>query len=398
MLDRLAWRPHGLYLNLGKLGDEIPHGFRMLYSVEGRRKGGARTISLSWKSRGKDSLLVSVRFKRAGGGLLRVTKIEANLAKLIYGHNGRLIKTEEEFLLALTRVVHIVMQLVGADNWSRILPGTGRGNLGFWSYLELPIHVSDDGRLIAAASGLRRSKARLQLGIWADETVSYDGTVSGFILYDKGKERRSTSISIPGVRCMRIEAKLKECGRVATAFGVTQPDEGPIHVLSTFSFADAIDAFKREMEPILSQVTLPPVTGGKDKIANFIHAVAVSQGVPVPELLGLYVQQGLGAAKTLGRLKKKLRDLAAQPFQSLGFMDDLPGQLLNGPEVIAQATEEEFQEVVRAWNWPTTPSDPVREAYTRTTILISKPSEDELETRPKTGLRFLNQPPVSGAS
>lgn len=78
-------------------------------------------------------------------------KVEMNPAKMLYGHNGRLI-TYGELLDAFSVYLnHARSLLEDQDDWIDLLPGLRAGGPGRWKLLELPCHCSDpDGVILAA--------------------------------------------------------------------------------------------------------------------------------------------------------------------------------------------------------------------------------------------------------
>lgn len=376
-MDTVGFYPSQCFIDPRKVNeDDSPHGFRSLHSKEGRDERDDSAIYVfPSKTRNKGQEIVKVFTTPIGSSRSWVSKIDANLPKLLWGHNGRTIKTLENQLLAITRLRHVVSKLVDAETRHWILPGIGEGNLGYWNKLHLPVHVEDDGLLIAASHGLRRPRGQKQVGIYPGQSTTYEGSGFGFCIYDKGrKQLKGTPTCDPGI-CCRIEAKMKTPAEVAKAFSRGEAGHG--EVLSTFSFNDALDAFHYSMDPILSRIGVPTSNPTAPKTPAFLQAVATMFGSDVAVLMELYFKAGKPSdPETQRRIKNQVAALSAEGFRKHGFLDDLASHLLTAPEIIDAEAEARHRDMAEAWDWPMEAAADIVAAYSAKSF-ISKPSKED---------------------
>jgi len=94
---------------------------------------------------------IRVYAKKANLGNWEAKSIEVNPAKLLYGHNGRIL-SEAEGLTSLSVAAKLLSPLLAnAEDAIHLIPGLADNSLAYWSKLEIPMHLHDpDGTLLHA--------------------------------------------------------------------------------------------------------------------------------------------------------------------------------------------------------------------------------------------------------
>jgi hypothetical protein len=142
-----------------------------------------------------------------------IYEIHYNPGSLLYGHNGHVL-TEDEFLLALSRLLDVVTPLLSDPNeWFHILPGVHPQSQAFWHSLEIPFHLIDeDGQVLSAFVKAKHTDIHSNAyNNCEGESISFANSTGELLvrLYRKDikmKKKRRGSKSAPGV--LRVEVKL----------------------------------------------------------------------------------------------------------------------------------------------------------------------------------------------
>lgn len=133
-----------------------------------------------------DHRFVTVKILVTQDAVHRLCGIEANLPAILHGHNGRLIKGQDDMILALTLVRNLVKFLVHPDDHHLILPGREQGNNGFIRGVECPLQLQDpENELLLAAhftSCRHFQKASL---IFPGESICHRSSGLDLAFYDK---------------------------------------------------------------------------------------------------------------------------------------------------------------------------------------------------------------------
>ncbi len=164
------------------------------------------------------SLLGIRLFVRAGTGM--VVKVEVDLPKLLYGHNGRLIKTQMDLIRAFARLKQALQTVCQLANPCRgYHPGDVPGDLQT-HYTRVDLVWQFDLATAFVFNALRNAKhpeIHKRKGEWQDETFVFPGTKLRISIYDKkAKERAHCEHNV-----LRFEVQLRD-GKIDQHFAVTE--------------------------------------------------------------------------------------------------------------------------------------------------------------------------------
>lgn len=111
-------------------------------------------IFLRWEG----GTLVSVFAKEGLDSSLVISKIDANIPGLVHGHNGRLVASEEEYLLGFSVLRRVLLDILGEVASERFLGGAARRLAWRVCQLEVPYQFADPDREIVLESHLSGMK------------------------------------------------------------------------------------------------------------------------------------------------------------------------------------------------------------------------------------------------
>jgi len=119
--------------------------------VENKRKKTA-TISLNY-----GVIILNLRLEYVKGEMRwKVDYATVNFARLLFGHNARLIETESEWHIALTIANQLLNKVIYPGQEDILIPGLNPDSQSYFTYLELANQVKDkDGVLLASMKHAR---------------------------------------------------------------------------------------------------------------------------------------------------------------------------------------------------------------------------------------------------
>ncbi len=142
-----------------------------------------------------------------GGAYVR--SVSANLPKLLYGHNGRLIATEQQFTEAMNRLKTILEVNMQPDQFvAGIIPGWPNPVLGaHFTRVDLVWQFLAELGLLEALRHCRHDKIRKQASEYHGKSTSLGGSFLRIQVYDKNREMRIGNRKLPPAH--RVEFQLK---------------------------------------------------------------------------------------------------------------------------------------------------------------------------------------------
>lgn len=247
----------------------------------------------------------------------RVDSIDANLPKLLWGHNGRCIKTEGDYLMALTVLLRLVEQYITPKTRERILPGMGSGNRGFIGMVEITVQMHDpSSRILLASHSAKYPKVRKPNGIFHGESTTITADEHEFSIYNKRLERGLSKGKSKGNpdSTTRIERIYRSNRRLAKALAENAGVQAPY--IATLSFLDAYTLLRSEVDNLIGfHVNGPfPPSGRYNKHA--LLAAAFSDRLPpqqrtLDHLMSIIRATILGGPKTRATIRRDLSALLA---------------------------------------------------------------------------------------
>ena len=153
-----------------------------------------------------------------------VMTVSANLPKLLYGHNGRLIACEKEFQLAMQWLHWILAQLMTpAPGNDGVIPGWTQSTVGcHFTRIDLVWQFPDSIGILPAFESVSHPRIRKYPTCFGGETVELNGSFLKLIAYDKNRQMRLGKLKLPTTH--RLEFSLK--GKALSDVYRTRDDSG----------------------------------------------------------------------------------------------------------------------------------------------------------------------------
>lgn len=284
------------------------------------------------QSRSEDWKAASVLFGPNGAAMLKVKwengcwmidQITLNLPHWVYGHNGLTIADHETFLNALQCYHEVASIFVKKTDVHRLLPGLGSNNPSYWSTIEFPVHVPDDGgRLLRAWRSARHPSIESE-----PETRRGSVVLSGTHLRIKAYDKEAQMWATKGAQrwegldpFLRLEVRFGR-GMLGRYLGMARDkinpdtyrdtaDDGP-GVRGGFSHATLRKAFEIAMSEVKG-VFVPDTSKEAPIVPTLLAAISWSKEIPLQELVDLYRLQGGRAARTIKNHARQAAGLYAQ--------------------------------------------------------------------------------------
>jgi hypothetical protein len=120
-----------------------------------------------------------------------IYRIELNLRKILWGHNGRTIADGEDLCHALLIVRHAIkFLLVRTNEASRLIPGVVKNEVSYWQSMELAMDVWDPDLVIRRRLEWMRSPSVRRKQEFYKHTSLLDGKELDLKVYDKLEQMR----------------------------------------------------------------------------------------------------------------------------------------------------------------------------------------------------------------
>lgn len=356
-----------------------------LSSVEGftRRvinigKSRPKSITLTLKS-GRFKILIVVAH-RLDDANWRVACADLNISSLVFGHNGRLIRTPFELALALTRARHFMELVTLQGCHGRLVPGVGANN-GFVQYAECSVQIQDPNHLILRGSHTARlpHQQKPALVCWGQSTLFF-GTVVEVHFYDKSAQRRMGLVLPEGIDGTRIECKVKKPQRLALEAARTRNFQGSTgEVVKTLSLSTSYDILRHRVGQMTGWGRAPEDALRDLPVAARLLALGLGKSIAKPhavdKVLSDYRIYCNPCESTLRTVSKRLRAyaLATMAPESISMLPDDMEQL-NRSDVTDGWVESEYRLFLASSGAPMEPCPEILAAWSQTTFHKRKPT------------------------
>ena len=189
-----------------------------------------------------------------------IIKVEADLPKLLYGHNGRLLKCQDDIDAALERL-KLALETVSRPHGMRsgYYPGDRADDFSTY-YIRVDLAWQFDlkpGVVFLAMRNAKHPEINKRNGEYRDQTLVFPGTDIRICMYDKkAKAKASCSHNV-----LRVEIQLRD-HKIAEHFGLEE------HELQILSFDTAYGVYRNTLSRFGSD--LIPDQSGKGTIEDFL--------------------------------------------------------------------------------------------------------------------------------
>lgn len=378
-MDRIRFIPDRNYLTDEAIGKNTTTiGFTRRWTSKGKHTPTSVTLKPDI------NINLTIVAQRLDDGRWRVTCIDVTLPSLLFGHNGRPIKTLMELALALTRLKFFVSLVVRPECHGRIIPGVGSDNLGYIQYVEAMIQFQDPGHRLLIGSHLAsyRYQHKSSLVCWGQSTRTQRRELS-LSFYDKAAQLRGTP-DPASCECTRVECIIRPAERVAKEVRATKVYDGARgEVVSTLTLATGYALVRRSLTE-MSGFGLCD-SGNLRKLSKPARTLIAGIGNQIgrrhviDHALETYRRTERCHDRTFRKINHEVRayavshmvtDLSALVPESI---DDLQWS-----DVRLLGTEARLGHALVQWKAPMEADPEILAAWSRTTFLRKKPVNGEL--------------------
>jgi hypothetical protein len=305
-------------------------------------------------------------FLRAMDGVTRLHEIQANLPKLLFGHNGKLIRSQEQLGLALSRLRWVASHFVAPSDHSAILPGLGRG--GHITSIEIALQLWDLKKIILLASHLTGAKSFQRASLIAPgESTTHPSNALALKFYDKRQQLKDGSVTPPHGTCTRIEAQFRSGARLVKAAGNNVPKA--YNKVATVCFDWLFEVFRKAFcSTLMGTLAKSAPKGTRGLRSESLRVLALVEPVVIQTALAEH-------ATTRGthegsRIKNEVFTELSRRFP--GSLEEMlekgyPHHRL--AEVEIPARQRSHQIMIESQGWPTAPYPDVASNFSRTLYL-----------------------------
>lgn len=261
-----------------------------------------------------------------------ITKIECDLPKLLYGHNGRLIHNQAELDEAIRRLVailrHFVLPPLHSDGLEFPIDLGPISRLDLvWQY-DLPVTTIRNVLQNAKVDVINKKP-----NIYEGRNIVFAGTNLGVKAYDKLKECGGTLSPPSATNACRFEFKITGVERIAEHFGIKAGGG-----LTQLRFDQAYAVYRTLMGRI-NNIT-PSNSSSIGGIAGFLAAESLRD----PWIIHRYIEYRGLHSSWASTLRQSVRGETKKLQQfSLSSLTP-PAQPPQAVDVICQKKEQEFQD------------------------------------------------------
>lgn len=252
-----------------------------------------------------------------------ITKIECELPKILYGHNGKLIRDQSDHdraLMRLDRVLYFLSHhLEDQEETSADLPTVFKGHLCrvdlVWQF-DYPVQT-----IRQVLQDAKHPRIHGQPDHYGNGNFTFNGKNMRISVYDKLEERKSFTVATPTANNVcRIEFQIKSKKYVAERFNADTTIG-----LKEFTFDEAYQVY-RELLLAFTKLGNSSSTG-ITTIASFLAAEAVRD----PYIVQRYVTHSQLHPTRASVLRKEVRAVKLQKFD----LNSMVPPLAPPPEVQA---------------------------------------------------------------
>lgn len=321
-----------------------------------------------------DHRFLTVKFLVKKGEATRLIGVDANLPAILFGHNGRLIKTQAEMVMALTILRFLIAPLVHPDDVRLILPGRDEDNDSYIRAIECPLQFQDPGAellLAAHLSGCRNFTRASQ--IYPGESVLHRSSGLDLAIYDKLAESKLGDSLPVDVPCTRVEVRFKTPRRLleGLSFGASKS-----WVPAAMPFDALFYAFQNVITHSLVGAPADPPDAEPKQLKKATRSILKLASDHVSLLAALAEQSCMKSHAEFGKIRREvLHELARLHAVSLPSMiTEFPLNRLS--EIALPGLEADHERMKIEANWPTEPARDIAETFSGLLVhKAKKPSE-----------------------
>ncbi|MES2923830.1 MAG: hypothetical protein V4819_19910 [Verrucomicrobiota bacterium] len=385
MIDLITFLPDCLYLNQESMAPKstIERFFRS-YGVQGKSADG-RTATLSFSVDGYSPVKIKARQLKCARWW--VYSIMAVLPSLIWGHNGRPIRTAAELWQALTILAYIVSRVTNVLDPGRIIPGVGSDNRGFILRVENTVQFQDPLKSFLLGSHFTRMKNQQRpSGVYYGESTCLRSRERRVSIYDKKAKVYYGVVAPSDIDCTRVEAIYTDAERLAKDAKATKLFSGqPGEVVATLAPETSYALIRQSLTRLAGFGWLPDAAD-LESLGKSARGLACGLGGDVarPHRLNGALEtfrrvEHPKGGPTFRRVERELRAYAVRTVlpDPMAFFPKDPADLM-WSDVLWRDREEAWAVLMRDFGAPTAPDPAIAAAWGQTRFLAKRPEPAEL--------------------
>lgn len=304
---------------------------------------------------------VTMKYLHSPDGDMFLVGLQANLPSLLFGHNGRLVKNQDEMVLALTRARHVIEPFIHPDDLSMVLPGRDKNNTTFIKAVEIPIQLQDStGEILNAANFTSCRNFVKTSQVHPGESILHRSSAMDIDFYDKLAEA-GEGVSVPaGQGCTRIEVRFKSPRRIAEALRIRT---GRFWAVASIPFDELEFAFEQVIKGSLIGALAEPKEKADHYVCSAARSILELAGDHVALLTALAEQERIKDKRAYGKIRRLVFHGLARlfPLSLLGILKTWRKELMS--EVAIKGLEAGHQLMVARCAWPTEPAEDLADTF-----------------------------------
>lgn len=251
-----------------------------------------------------------------------LTSVRANLPKILWGHNARLIKSRQEFEKAMSWLKLFLVSIVAPlPPDTEIIPQQTSGiSTNHYTRIDLAWHFPAEAGVFAALSEVKHDKIRAGPSLIKGQTVHLEGSFLEILVYDKVRQM-GVMKQFPEL-LHRVEFRLK--GKALKEDYCGNDGAGYSHL--PFEWCPIV------MRRIAGETHASFLPGGKPGIHQFV--ADLDHEYPVIRIVDRYIgSQGL-TRESARKFRNRVNQLRRPRQSSRSFVDFFPaGDWTTPPEL-----------------------------------------------------------------
>ena len=371
MFDTIKLRCDRLHLAPSAVKPKmVPDGFSRSHHQGAANRSGRLTLTCHYEN----AELFRASALKLEDGRWQASRFRANLPKLLYGHNGRVLKNEHEVALGFARIRWILRQIIQEADWGRIIPGVGPDNSGYLDYLESTFQINDPDRtLIRASHFARLPYQRFPSCVYYGESTRASLREIRVSIYDKLAESKLGFAEPADSSPTRVEVIFRNGDRLANEMKhVANVRLADNCKLATLSLDDAFRVHQRVLRSMAGfrWALDPNSVSGLSKTARLLLlGIGDALGDPfrVDEVLDFYNRSERPTERNFRSIAREVRDFAGRAVAS-----DARAQLpddrleLHTADVVRPDLEDRFARHMESLGAPSEPDADILSAWSAT--------------------------------
>jgi len=295
------------------------------------------------------------------GVATRMVGFEANLPTLLFGHNGRTIKSQLELLTALTILRFLLAQFVHPDDVRLILPSRDVDNDAHIVTVECPLQLQDPGAEMLLAAHLSDFRNFVKTPrVYPGESILFRSSGMDVCIYDKAAETKEGSAVPEGIHCTRVEVRFKTARRLLEALGFGQPGTW---VTAAASFDSLNYAFVNAIRGSLVGALAEPSGAKPKQLKRATRSILALARDAVSMQAALAELQGKKSHDEFGKIRREVLHALSRRYPI-----SLPARTQKWPadglsEISIPNLEAAHERLKVELGWPTEPAEDVAQTF-----------------------------------